>query len=93
MFPKINYKQAFWAVFFCLLFAPITNTFFVNLSKIIKCFINNYIYKSTLNELIGENNNLKSKVRYYKTTSGFKSLIKERLEKVDDGEILIKYSD
>ena len=93
MFPKINYKQAFWAIFFCLLFTPITNTFFVNLSKIIKCFINNYIYKSTLNELIGENNSLKSKVRYYKTTSGFKSLIKERLEKVDDGEILIKYSE
>ena len=93
MVPKINYKQAFWTAFFCLLFIPITNTFFVNLSKLIKCFINNYIYKSSLNELIGENNNLKTKVRYYKTTSGFKSLIKERLEKVDEGEILIKYSD
>ncbi len=90
---KANYKQAFWAVFFCLLFIPITNTFFVNLSKLIKCFINNHIYKNSLNELIGENNNLKGKVRYYKTTDGFKSLIKERLEKVDEGEILIKYSE
>ncbi len=80
-------------VFFGLVFIPITNTFFVNLSKIIKCFMNNYTYKSSLSELIGENNNLQSKVRYYKTTAGFKSLIKERLEKVDDGEILIKYSD
>jgi hypothetical protein len=76
-----------------LLFIPITNTFFVNLSKLVKCFVNNYRYKSSLNELIGENNNLKSKVRYYKTTDGFKSLIKERLEKVNDGEILIKYSE
>ena len=89
----INYKQAFWVVFFCLLFIPITNTFFVSLSKLIKSFINNYAYKSSLNELIGENDYLKSKVRYYKTTAGVKSLIKERLEKVDDGEILIKYSD
>ena len=90
---QFNYKQVFWATFFCLLFIPITNTFFVNLNKLIKCFINNYTYKSSLNELIGENNNLRSKVRYYKTTSGFKSLVKERLEKVDDGEILIKYSE
>ena len=93
MFPNLNYKQSFWAIFFCLLFIPITNSFFVNLSKLVKCLINNYIYKSSLDELIGENNNLKSKVRYYKTTAGFKSLIKERLEKVDDGEILIKYSE
>ena len=90
---EFNYKQTFWVLFFGLLFIPITNTFFVNLSKIIKCFINNYTYKSSLSELIGENNKLKSKVRYYKTMAGFKSLIKERLEKVDDGEILIKYSD
>ncbi len=89
----MNYKQAFWVAFFCLLFIPITNTFFVNLGKLVKCFVNNYIYKSSLNELIGENNNLKSKVRYYKTTDGFKSLIKERLEKVNDGEILIKYTE
>ena len=88
-----NYKQMFWTVFVCLLFVPITNTFFVSLSKLIKSFINNYTYKSSLNELIGENNYLKSKVRYYKTTAGVKALIKDRLEKVDDGEILIKYSD
>ena len=89
----INYKQVFWVTFFCLLFVPITNTFFVSLSKVIKSFINNYTYKSSLNELIGENDYLQSKVRYYKTTAGVKSLIKDRLEKVDDGEILIKYSD
>lgn len=80
-------------IFFCLLFIPVTNTFFVNLGKIIKCFINNYTYKNSLSELIGENNNLQNKVRYYKTTAGLKSLVKERLEKVDDGEILIKYSE
>ena len=90
---QLNYKQVFWVVFFCLLFIPITNTFFVNLSRVIKCFINNYMYKSSLSELISENNNLKNKVRYYNTTAGFKSLVKERLEKVDDGEILIKYSE
>ena len=90
---EFNYKQTFWVLFFALLFIPITNTFFVNLSKIINCFINNHTYKSSLNELVGENNSLQSKVRYYKTSDGFKSLTKERLEKVDDGEILIKYSD
>ena len=89
----MKYKQVFWVAFFGLLFIPITNTFFVNLGKLVKCFINNYIYKSSLNELIGENNNLQNKVRYYKTTAGLKSLVKERLEKVDDGEILIKYSE
>ncbi len=88
-----NLKQVFWALFFCLLFVPITNTFFVNLSKLVKCFINNYTYKSSLCHLMGENSSLKDKVKYYKTRDGFKALIKERLEKVDDGEILIKYSD
>ena len=90
---NFSYKQIFWIAFFGLLFIPITNTFFVNLTNVIKCFVNNYAYKSSLSELIGENNNLKSKVGYYKTTAGFKSLTKGRLEKVDDGEILIKYSD
>ena len=90
---NFNFKQVFWALFFCLLFVPITNTFFVNLSKLVKCFINNYTYKSFLCHLIGENSNLNNKVKYYKTQDGFKTLIKERLEKVDDGEILIKYSD
>ena len=86
-------KQKFWALFFSLLLIPITNTFFVNLSKLFKCFINNYTYKSSLHYLMGENNNLINKVNYYKTCDGFKALIKERLEKVDDGEILIKYSE
>lgn len=93
MIKELNYKQAFWVLFVCLLFVPVTNTFFVNLSKIITCFKDNYIYKSSLNELIGENINIQSKVRYYKSSDGFKSLVKDRLEKVDDGEILIKYSE
>ncbi len=90
---QFSFQQSFWALFFCLLFIPITNTFIVNLSKLVRCFINNYAYKSSLHQLIGENNTLKNKVNYYRTKDGYKSLIKERLEKLDDGEILIKYSD
>ena len=88
-----NYKELFWALLFIILFIPITNSFFVNLNKLVQYYISNDKYQKLLSELSVDNNNLKSKIRYYKTTQGLKELIKDRLEKVDNGEILIKYSD
>ena len=88
-----NFQKLFWSVFWGLSFLPVTNSFLVNSGKFFQSFKANNMYKVSLNQLIDENNELKNKVKYYNSKSGFKALIKERLEKVDEGEILIKYSD
>lgn len=48
-------------------------------------------YKSILNSLTTQNTDLSKKVEYYKTSTGIKNLTKERLNKVDKGEIIIKF--
>ena len=42
--------------------------------------------------LIGENKRLAFKLKYYKSTYGLKRLTKERLNKVEDGELLVKFN-
>ena len=92
MLNSINNKFLFWLIFLSLLFAPIAKSFFVNCTVLVKTFVFNYQCKNSVNELLAENNSLKNKVKYYMTTTGYKALIKERLEKLDKGEVLIKYS-
>ncbi len=90
-FPDL--KLLFWTLIFSLLFFPISNSFFVNVNKLVKSVIANKEYKEMLIDLDSENKVLKNKVRYYNTSQGIKTLIKERLNKVEDGEVLIKFND
>ncbi len=96
LFDPINSpskKQIFWMIFFLLLFMPITKSFFVNINKLVKSVRANTEYKKMLIDLDSENKKLKNKVRYYKTNRGMKTLIKERLNKVEEGEVLIKFDE
>jgi hypothetical protein len=86
-------KQTFWMLIFLLFLLPITNSFFVNINKLVKSVIANKEYKKMLVDLDYDNKKLKNKVRYYKTSHGIKTLIKERLNKVEDGELLIKFDE
>ena len=90
---KKDRKLIFWFVFFILLFLPVSNTFFVNISKFIKSLITNTEYKQVLNKLNDENSKLSSKYEYYKSSEGLKMLIKDKLNKVHDGELIIRYTD
>ncbi len=83
----------YWFLILCLLFLPITNSFLVNLKKVVKSVINYNEYNVLLDKVIGENRNLNNKVEFYNTSSGIKSLVKERLNKVEDSELIIKFND
>lgn len=88
---RLDLKLVFWMLVFSLLFLPIANSFFVNINKLVKSVIANKEYKEMLIDLDTDNKRLKNKVKYYKTSQGVKTLIKERLNKVEDGEVLIKF--
>ena len=87
-----NPTSIFWFVIFALFLIPLSNSFLANISKIVNSIIINNQYKSTLNELYKKNDKLTNKVRYYESLHGLKTLIKDRLNKVEDGEILIKFN-
>ena len=88
-----NWKFYYWLLVFTLFLFPITKSFFVNLKNIFES-VNSYKnYTSLLKELTNENEKLDSKVEYYKTFQGVKALVKDRLNKVEDGEVIIKFDD
>ena len=84
-------KLLFWVCFWSLLFLPMTNSFVVNLNLLVNTLLSHNQYKNSLSQLVVENNTLNNKLKYYMTESGFESLVKERLERLDEGEVLIKY--
>ena len=83
----------FWLIFLCLLFVPITNSFVVNIKKLCLSCNDNNKFQQVQNTLISENKKLIHKLKYYKTVQGLKTLAKERLNKVEDRELLIKFND
>lgn len=85
-----NWKFYYWFVFFLLLLIPATNSFFTSIKSVNNSYISNANQKMFLSRLTYENNRLNRKVKYYKTSEGAKSLVKDRLEMVEDGEVLIK---
>lgn len=90
---KKDWKFYYWCFIVTLLIFPITNSFFIGLTKLVKLAMINNQYKSLVDHLSNENETLQSKVEYYMTASGIKSLIKERLNKVEDGEVIVKFKD
>lgn len=86
-----NWVKYYWLIIFSLLLLPITNSFFVSFKKLVKSVINYKEYESLLSRLAVENKELSSKVEYYKTSPGIKALIKERLNKIEDDELIIKF--
>ncbi len=89
----INWKKYYWYIIFTLFLLPVFNSFFVNLNKIVKSVIAYNEYNALLGKLLNDNDKLVNKVEYYKTSMGIKNLVKERLEKVEDGEVIIKFTD
>ena len=85
-----DFKQFYWLIIFSLLFIPITNSFIVSIKKLVKSVIAYNEYKKLVNGLVNENKSLTNKVKYYESSQGLKCLIKDRLNKVEDGELLIK---
>ena len=63
------------------------------MNKLVQSFVINYERKYAVSKLTGENEELKSKIEYYKSSKGIKTLVKDRLNKVDEGEIIIKFDD
>lgn len=88
-----NLKSFYWFIIFSMLFIPISNSFVVNIKKLIKSLIANNSYNKLHTELSAENNKLFNKLKYYESSEGLKSLVKDRLNKVEDGELLIKFKD
>ena len=92
MILTLNWKFYYWFLIFTLLFFPLSKSFIVNMEKIIKSMLTYNQCKSLVDDLSDQNQKLSDKVEYYKTTKGIKSLIKEKLNKVEEGEIIIRYS-
>lgn len=89
---SLDWKFYYWFLIFALLFFPLSKSFIVNMEKIIKSMLTYNQCKSLVGDLSAQNQNLSDKVEYYKSTKGIKSLIKERLNKVEEGEIIVRYS-
>ena len=85
-----NWKKYYWFLVFSLLLSSVTNSFLINVNNLVKGLVSNYRYKLIMHKLCLDNQRLSKKVEYYKTSSGIKSLVKERLHKVEDGELIIK---
>ena len=88
-----NLKGLYWFIIFTLLFVPITHSFFINVKNMASTLAVNNEYKMLLCKLNDENSNLSNKVNYYKTSEGIKALIKDRLNKVEEGELIIKFNE
>ncbi|OGI20580.1 MAG: hypothetical protein A3B68_05930 [Candidatus Melainabacteria bacterium RIFCSPHIGHO2_02_FULL_34_12] len=80
----------FWFLISALLFLPICNSFLVNIQKLLLSVNENKRYRQILGTLNDENIKLSNKVRYYQTENGIKTLIRDRLNKVEKDEVLIK---
>lgn len=91
MNKSINWKKVYWSSILLLLILPVTNSFFVNLKKITKLLNEYSINNLLLGELETQNQNISNRVQFYKTERGQKNLIKERLDTVEDGELIIKF--
>ena len=85
-------KVLYWFLIFCLLLVPLTHSFFLNINKLIKSFITYNDYKKLIGDLCIDNRKLVSKVKFYNSSQGIKTLIKDRLNKVEEGELLIKFN-
>lgn len=86
-----EWKSIFWLVVFVLLLVPVSNSFYLNTKQVIKSYGINADSKELYANLTNENKSLYRKIRYYKTKNGQKSLVKEKLNKVEDDELLIKF--
>ena len=93
MLKNNDLKVLYWLIIFSLLFIPITNSFFVSIKKLIRNLVANSEYTMMLNQLDNENKELTDRIKSYKTSQGLKTLIKDRLNKVEKGELLIKFDD
>lgn len=82
----------FWIIILLLLFIPVTNSFLVNIKHLLSTSVSNNEYKELISKLTAEKRDLDHKVKYYESKDGLKTLIKERLNKVEEGELLIKLS-
>lgn len=88
-----NWKRYFWIFIVLLLIVPVTNSLFVNLKKITSVLSDYSRHKFLLNALEMQNERLSNKLKFYKTEHGMKTLIKERLNKVEEGELIIRFRD
>lgn len=88
-----NLRLVYWFVIFTLFLIPVTNSFFGNIDRLVKSIASGVEYHKSLDVLVQEKKQLSSKVRNYHTTEGLKTLIKDRLNRVEKGESIIKFND
>ncbi len=86
-------KNVFWFIICTLLFIPIGHSFFINIKNVSTTIVANNEYKELLCKLNDENTKLNNKVNYYNTQEGIKALVKDRLNKVENGELIIKFKE
>ena len=84
-------KLIYWFVIFSLLLIPAFNGFCKSINSLVKSNISSYEYRQIVSGLEDNNKILKSQIKYYKSDKGLKTIVKERLNKVEEGEILIKF--
>ncbi|MBI1859267.1 MAG: hypothetical protein HYR97_09180 [Candidatus Melainabacteria bacterium] len=86
-----EWKIIYWYLVFSLLLIPVTNSFFVGLKKVISTFRLNIKHKNFITSVYDENKKLGDKVKYYRSTEGKMALVKDKLNRVETGEYIIKF--
>lgn len=87
-----DWKLIYWLVIFSLFLLPSSKSMLINLITLVNSLSSSCEYKRILSELNTDNKKLVNKVKHYKTKEGLNTYLKESLEKVEDGELLIKYN-
>lgn len=88
-----QWKSFYWLFILLLLLIPLTNSFIIGFKNLISSIVENKERKQTLSKLYKENRKLDELVRHYNSEEGSKALVKDRLLKVDRGELVIKYDE
>lgn len=88
---SIDWKKIYWLFVFMLLMLPLCNSFYVNTKLLIASYQTNMDRRKYLSSIIDQNKSISNRIRYSKTRKGQEALIKEKLNKVEKDELLIKF--
>lgn len=91
MDKEIDKKKVFWLIFLILLFPCVFKSFVVNINKVTTSIKTYNDYRLLINDLNKENHKLEKDISYYSSKEGIKTLVKEQLYRVENGESIYRF--
>lgn len=86
-----NWKLIYWLAMLCLSIPLLVKSFVVNLKNVVNSMRENKLRKEVVIKLKEDNQELYKKLKHYQSEEGIKSLVKDKLYRVEKDELIIKY--